>query len=98
MTHFLDKHFDKLLLTVLFVIVFGSWVYFGIGEIRDISRDLVIALVALCSGARRGPQTTNEITTETVTTPSVNTDTISNSTVNTESLNVENQKKETEIE
>ncbi len=84
MHQFWEKYFDKVLLAGLFCYVFTVWVVYGIPEIRDISRDLIIALIALASGRRQ--QATTEINTGTVETPSVTTETIADSTVITENL------------
>lgn len=91
---FWDKYLYFLILTVLFVFVFTCWMVYGAPEVRDLARDLAIALIALASGRRL--QSDTNITTDTVETPAVNTNTIDNSTVNAESLNVENKKENTE--
>ncbi len=83
MSHFWDKYFDKILIALLFVYVFTAWVVYGIPEVRDISRDLIIALVALASGRRSA---STEITTDTVSTPAVNTNSMDNARITAESV------------
>lgn len=92
MHQFWERYFDKVLLAALFCYVFTVWVVYGIPEIRDISRDLIIALIALASGRRVQP--TTEINAETVRADDLNAASMDQATVNADSINVDNKKGE----
>ncbi len=86
---FWDKYLFFLILTVLFIFVFTCWMIYGVPEIRDLARDLAIALIALASGRRL--QSDTNITAETVKAESVNPALMENTTVNADTFNTDNK-------
>ena len=77
---FLRDFADKWYLFIVFCIVFVAWLAFKHDFLAQLSRDLVMAMLAIAGFKRTAGETT--ITTDTVKTPAINNETMPGATIN----------------